>query len=83
MTSHVYAVDLKSHEEILDFVSNASAFIVFNRDANGERGLQYPPENPPHIISTINTCRIMLKQAKVRNAFKTVAEKYSERRLNS
>lgn len=83
MEQHVYAVDTKSHKAILDFVSCAPAFTVFPRDASGQVSSQYPPGDPPHVISAINTCRKMLEQERVRDAFKAIAGWYSKRRPNS
>lgn len=60
---------------------DASAFTIWNRDANGRPNYQYPA-NPSQnsiinpIVKCINICRGMLTQPKVRQAFMDVAGKY-------
>ncbi len=61
----------------------APPFKIFPRDAEGKPGPQYRGGYPLlHVISAINICRAMLQEPTVRNAFKTLAVRYSIGRPN-
>lgn len=83
MASQPHTVNYLSHLAFAEFIAHAPHFTIIPRDASGKPGRQYPLGDPPHVISGINICRYMLTHPKVREAFETVALRFSNARPNS